>query len=66
MLFNDNIIDFITKNINQIPTLFSIDCYDFDFCAFGTWNEPNTLNYIIKDYELFYNKSFTRNNKYPL
>jgi len=66
MKFNDNIIEFFKKNITQTPTLFSVGCHDFNFCSYRTWNEPNTLNYIIKDYESFYKKSFNRNYQYPL
>jgi hypothetical protein len=63
MVFDNNIIDFLQKNTTQAPTLFSLSCYSFDLCR---WNEPNTLNYIIKDYENFYKKTFSKNHKYPL
>jgi len=66
MMFNDNIIEFLQKNINQPPTLFSLGCYSFNFCSYDTWNEPNTLKYIINDYEIFYKKSFNYNDNYPL
>ena len=33
MLFNDNIIDFLQKNITQIPTCFYFSIQDFDFCC---------------------------------
>jgi hypothetical protein len=66
MRFNDNIIDFLQKNIPEIPSLFSFSRYDFNFCNHLILNEPNTLNYIIKDFENFYNKSFTKNYQYPL
>ena len=65
MSFDNNIIDYLQKNITQTPTpkLFSLLCVSFDDCL---WNEPNTLNYIINDYEEFYKKKFNKNNKYPL
>jgi len=66
MTFNDNIIEFLQKNITQTPTIFYIQNSDFNFCSYITWNERNTLNYIIKDYEIFYNKSFSKNCQYPL
>jgi hypothetical protein len=66
MIFNDNIIEFLQKNITQIPTNFYIDIQDFYFCSYLSWNEPTTLNYIINDYEKFYNKSFRKNGYYPL
>jgi len=66
MVFNNNIIEFLQKNTTQIPTLFSLFCYSFNFCSYETWNEPNTLNYIINDYEKFYKKPFNKTHKYPL
>jgi hypothetical protein len=66
MMFNNNIIDYFNKNITQNPTIFTISKHNFKFCSYDTWNEPNTLNYIIKDYEKFYNKIFTKMYQYPL
>ena len=66
MVFNDNVIDFLQQHISETPTNFYFENYSFNFCSYETWNEPNTLNYIIKDYETFYNKSFTKNYQYPL
>jgi len=66
MVFNDNIIEIIQKNTINTPTVFSFSFFSFDFCSKSTWNEPNTLNYLIKDYENFYKKSFKYNNNYPL
>ena len=65
MMFNDNIIEILQKNITQPPILFSLGCNSFNFCSYDTWNEPDTLKYIINDYENFYTKSFTYNNNYP-
>jgi hypothetical protein len=66
MVFNDDIIDFLQKNITQEPTTFYFDIFHFDFCSYESWNEPNTLNYIIEDYEGFFNKSFSKSYQYPL
>jgi len=66
MTFNDNIINFLQQNITGKPTCFSCNPYDFNFCAYRTWNELYTLNYIIKDYEKFNDKPFTMTCKYPL
>lgn len=66
MRFNDHIINYLQKNITDTPTLFSYHNFSFKFCTHDTWNEPNTLNYIIKDYENFYNKPFAKNCAYPL
>jgi hypothetical protein len=66
MVFDNNIIDFLQKNITNIPTLFSSSCHSFNFCTYDTWNEEHILNYIINDYENFYKKSFNKNDKVPL
>lgn len=60
MKFNNNIIEFLQKNISQTPILFGVKLCSFHFCSYTTWNEPNTLKYIINDY---YNKSFSYYNK---
>jgi hypothetical protein len=66
MMFNDNIIAFLQKNITETPILFSVFCHNFDNCSYNTWNEVNTLNYVINDYENFYKKLFNKNYQYPL
>lgn len=66
MTFNDNIIEYFNKNVSLTPAIFTISKHNFKFCSYDTWNEPNTLNYIIKDYEKFYNKLFTKMYQYPL
>ena len=66
MIFNDNIIEFLQKNITQIKTNFYFASFDFNFCSYKSWNEINTLNYVIKDYENFYKKPFSKNYNYPL
>lgn len=66
MIFQDNIIDFLQKNINQTPTSFNFTQYNFGFCAYVSWNEPIKLELIIKDYETFFGKPFNRGLTYPL
>ena len=66
MTFNDNIIDFLKQNITQGHTCFNVGNFDFNFCSYRTWNEPNTLNFIIDDYEKYYNKYFIKDSQYPL
>jgi len=65
MKFNNNIIDLLKPKI-QTPTLFSLFSYDFNVCAVNTWNEKNTLDFILNDYEKFYNKKLNTENRYPL
>jgi len=66
MKFCDNIVSFLQKNIRPVPTLYSFNRYNFNFCSYETWNEPKTREYIIRDYEQFYQKPFTKERQYPL
>jgi hypothetical protein len=66
MVFRENIVEFLQKTITQEPTLFYFNVFNFNFCSHDTWNEPPTLNYIIRDYEAFFNKPFVRNVPFPL
>jgi len=66
MKFNGNIIEFLQKNINSVPTYFYLERGSFNFCSYYTWGEIDTMNYIINDYEQFYNKKFTKQYEYPL
>jgi hypothetical protein len=66
MKFRDNIVSFLQKNIRPVPTLYSFNRYNFNFCSYETWNEPKTREYIIRDYEQFYQKPFTKERQYPL
>jgi hypothetical protein len=66
MKFRDDIVSFLQKNITPAPTLYSFNRYNFNFCSYETWNEPKTREYIIRDYEQFYQKPFTKDKQYPL
>lgn len=66
MIFNDNIIDFCSKHINQSPIYFTFSNYDFDFCNNKTWNEQTTSKYIINNYEEYNKKQFNQNILFPL
>lgn len=66
MKFRDDIVSFLQKNITPVPTLYSFNRYNFNFCSYETWNEPKTREYIIRDYEQFYQKPFTKDKQYPL
>jgi hypothetical protein len=68
MTINDNIIDFLYKTLegDDKTKYFSLEPHNFTFCAYNTWNEWNTLNYILKDYESFFNVTFDKTKKYPL
>jgi hypothetical protein len=68
MTFNDNVIEFLYKTleVDDRPKYFSLEPYNFTFCAYNTWNERYTLNYILKDYEAYFNVTFDKMKKYPL
>jgi hypothetical protein len=66
MKFNDNIVDFLQKNITTKPSYFCFENYDYHFCSYQTWHEPITLNYIISEYEAYFKKPFNKDTKYPL
>ena len=66
MIFKENIINLIQTHVTSTPINFYFNSYDFNFCSYDTWNEPDTLEYIIKDYEKFFNTSFNKSYKFPL
>jgi len=67
MMFNNNIIDFLFKNIDPAKMqYFPLALYDFDYCHYKTGCEPSTLDFVIADYEKFFNKKFNRAAAFPL
>lgn len=65
MKFTSNVVDYILQNCNK-QTYFSYYTNDFRFCNQTTWNELSTSNYVIRDYETFFNREFSKNEQYPL
>jgi hypothetical protein len=66
MMFNDNIIRYLQSHISQTPICFYFECFNFNFCSYESWHDPYVLNLILKDYEEFHNKPFTKDYQYPL
>ena len=66
MKFNNNIIEFLQENIKEIPRVYSLGCYSFNFCNYETWNEQETLKYIINDYVKYNKTEVTNRDNYPL
>ncbi len=66
MHINMNFINDLLQNISDTPTCFAYSLHNFVFCSYQTWYEPALLEFIIKDYEQFYNKKFNRSLIYPL
>jgi hypothetical protein len=60
----------VTSILNGIethpPSCFTISVNDFVYCSYLSWNEPETLEFIIDDYEMFFKKKFNRLTGYPL
>ncbi len=66
MKFRDNVVSFLQKHMSSDKITFGLPRYNFRFCSYETWNEPQTLEYIIRDYQQFYQKAFSGNKEYPL
>ena len=67
MMFNDNIVDFLVKNIHPTETrYFPLEVYNFEYCHYKTGCEPPTLDYAVSDYEKFFGVKFNRGAAFPL
>lgn len=69
MVFNNNIVDYLLANITEKPVYFNLGTRDFNFCSYESWNggkEEKTLNFIVNDYEQFFNTTFDKSLGYPL
>ena len=75
MTFKDNIIDYLYSNIEDNKNIectennniyFPLELYDFNFCYQALNNEAKTVDYVINDYENFFNVKFSKIEKYPL
>ena len=62
MVFSDNIIDFIHMR-GGAGKYFPMSLCTFDDCR---WGEDEILEYVIKEYESFFNVKFSRTAQYPL
>lgn len=61
MVFNNLKIDSIDNS-----KVFYYKTYDFNYSSYVSWDEQNTLRFIIKDYESFYKQKFSKEKQYPL
>jgi len=66
MIFNDNIVDFIQTRLTGRPIYFPFELRDFLFCSDGTWNEPRTSEFVIRDYEAYFHTTFRKDTPLPL
>jgi hypothetical protein len=69
MIFKNNIIDYVINSEKE--QLQKNNCYclmprDYNFCTYTTWQEPKTAEFIINDYETFFDKKFDKNELGPL
>jgi len=69
MKFNNNIVEYFLhsheeKNNSQICAPFAL--HTFNSCSYDSWCEIPTLEFIINDYETFFQKKMTRTAEYPL
>jgi len=65
MEFPENIIAYMDKHMSQ-SNCYALQLENFNFCCYRTWNEPKTLEYVINDYEKFFNTTFSKDYQYPL
>ena len=62
MIFNSNVPETIAKSMNS----FALEKYSFNFCNVTTWNELKTSEFVVNDYETFFNVKFSKDKLYPL
>jgi len=67
MVFQNNIVDYLRESIiSGEKVYFTPGTSSFYDCSYLTWNEPNTLHYILNDYETFFNVKIDQNKMFPL
>ncbi len=66
MMFGKNIQKILKSIQVSSPTVFYHQKFSFDFCCYKTWNEPTTMEFIIKDYETYFQKPLDRTRDFPL
>ena len=67
MKFNpDTLKQILTKITTNNTMYFHIGLNDYTFCTLTTWKEPMTAEFIIKYYEEYFGKLFSKDALYPL
>jgi hypothetical protein len=66
MTFNDNIIEFLKIHIQDKPVYFPFKAFNYYFCDDNFWCAPLVTNFIINDYENYFNRKFSTKEIYPL
>lgn len=68
MKFTANSIESVINTIrnSESSMYFPIGLYTFEYCAYSTWGEINTCNFVLKDYEQFFGKPINRSLQFPL
>ena len=62
----ENMIRYILTAISDGPVYFPVSLHTFAYCSEETWNESETLNVILKDYESFFNTKYRKDELIPL
>lgn len=62
----ENMIRYILTSISDGPVYFPVSLHTFAYCSEETWNESETLNVILKDYESFFNTKYRKDELIPL
>ena len=69
MKFRSNIVDYINnseKEKNEKNICYCIMPRNYNFCTYESWTEPKTAEFIINDYEKFFNKKYNETEYGPL
>lgn len=64
MKIRENIVEKINKNKSE-NIYFPVELHDYNFCI-DTISDKKTFNYIIDDYERYFNRKFSKDEDYPL
>lgn len=62
----ENFIRYVLTTISDGPVYFPASLHTFAYCSEETWNEPETLEAILTDYESYFTTPFRRDELIPL
>lgn len=68
MKFSSDVVETILNHMDEQPTCFYMEAYNFRFCCVETWNEPHIIRELLRYYQAFFGKDMYISDKevYPL
>ena len=68
MKFTMNAIETIIEHMDEQPTCFYMEAYNFRFCCVETWNESHVMREFMRSYQSFFGKNMSMSDEaiYPL